>query len=748
MAQQGVEMAEEKRWLERVLAEIGQQTEEAGRTLEVRRAGNVNEREWMWETQTKRAGWDDDWTELMSEMRETTLRGEEARMALVQLQRLKRLSDNPYFGRFDFREDGTATADPIYIGIAGLAEHETGQLLVCDWRAPIASMFYDFEPGRASFTLNGLTTAGEMTLKRQYRIRGGRIAAMFDCAVRIGDDVLQEMLSRGTNRKMGTIVTTIQREQNRIIRDESKGALIVQGPAGSGKTSIALQRAAYLLYRFRGEIEARQIAVFSPSWLQNEYTSNVLPELGEESVTQSTFYDYAVGRIRLQLHAESPFEQMEALLSERSEPDRRFRTEAIKLKSSPGWGVVLSNYAAYLADTWAPWDDVRFEGDVVMTAQQITRLIREEYAFLPIASRLEKVRRRVSFLIEPALQEKRKLISDLLEQLTEDDRVAELREEMQQECERVDQQLNGWAVMNVLTAYQTLLGDDALFAQASSGIVLPGPTAEIRAQTIRNLQNGTLPYEDLPALLLLKNLLEGPPEESFRHAIIDEAQEYSWMHFHVLDHEFRGSGFTILGDRLQASSPGQVGDWSALADAFGQRGTEFAVLHRSYRSTREIGAFTDALLPAGAQVDHVDRPGKRPVVIQVPVGSMPEAAARGVAELKSQGAKSIAVLCKTAAAARSAAEQMRSWTDLQLVVDDGMRLEDKTVVMPVFLAKGLEFDAAIVYDAGRYDSGPDRALFYCACTRALHHLRLYCESEPKLLQGVDEGLYESASYVP
>lgn len=746
MAQQSVEMAEEKKWLERVLAEIGRQTEEAARTFEVRRAGNVNERQWMWENQTK-AGWDeDDWIEFMSEMRETTLRGEEAHMALAQLKRLKRLADSPYFGRFDFREDGSKTAEPLYIGISGLAEHESGRLLVCDWRAPIASMFYDFEPGRASFTLNGLTMAGEMTLKRQYRIRGGQIAAMFDCAVRIGDDVLQEMLSRGASRKMGTIVTTIQREQNRIIRDESKGALIVQGPAGSGKTSIALQRAAYLLYRFRGEIEARQIAVFSPSWLQNEYTSNVLPELGEESVTQSTFYDYAVGRLGVPLHAESPFEQMEALLTERSEADRQFRTRAIKLKGSPAWGVLLGNYAAYLADIWAPWDDVCFDGHVVMTGREITRLIREEYAFLPIAARLEKVRRRVAFLIEPALQEKRKVISDLLEQLTEDDRVAQLREEMQQECARLDQQLDRWAAMNVLAAYQALLTDDALFARAASGVELPGPVDEIRAQTIRSLQSGTLPYEDLPAVLLLKNLLEGPPDEPFRHAIIDEAQEYSWMHFHALHHELRGSALTILGDRLQAASPARVDDWDTLSDAFGQRDTEFAVLHRSYRSTREIGAFTDALLPAGAQIDHVDRPGQKPLVIRVPAGSLSEAAARGVAELKSQGAKSIAVLCKTAAEARNAAEQMRRWADLRLVVDDGLRLGDGAVIMPVFLAKGLEFDGVIVYNAGCYDSGPDQALFYCACTRALHHLRVYSQSEPTLLRDIDERLYASASY--
>lgn len=741
MTDQSREMALERAHLDSILAEVHAQIEQAETTLHIRREKVSEERRWMWETQAKSDTCDqDDWLELMFEIRETRRREQEARIASGRLLALKKLAGSPYFGRFDFREIDTELRDEVYIGIAGLTDRRTGRMMVCDWRAPIAGMFYDFEPGPAGFQADGRYIGGEMTLKRQYRIKQGRLDDMFDCAVRIGDDILQEMLARSAGRKMGTIVTTIQREQNRIIRDDRDAVLMVQGPAGSGKTSIALQRAAYLLYRFRGNLEAREIAVFSLSWLQNEYTSGVLPELGEENVSQKTFHDYAARRLCLTVSLESPFEQMEALLQS---PDthREIRMQGIRMKGSSEWAAILKNHVARLGRICVPGDDVRFDGRVVMTQDAVKLLLQQEYVFLPVAARLEKVRRRVEFLIEPDMREKRRVIEKLRAELTQDERVAELQEELRLECDRLNRSLDSWASLDVLSVYRSLLNDDRAFARASAGRELPAGESEVRRATLQALADGRVPYEDVPALVLLKNLLEGPPPPEFRHIIVDEGQEYSWMQLHALAQEFPGCGLTVLGDRRQAS-PGRGDEWSQLARAFDGRTIECAELRRSYRSTREIGAFTDALLLRGDRVEHVDRPGDKPVLVVAAEGGMDEAVAKGVAEVRRRGARTIAILSRTEADAQKAAQTAIGEFRPALVSDDGSPLVSDFVTLPVFLAKGLEFDAVLVLNADNYDRVFDRALFYCACTRALHHLRIFTAGgTPPILEGVDPDLY-------
>lgn len=204
--------------------------------------------------------------------------------AQKELSTLKRLQDSPYFGRIDFKEEGEKVSDRIYLGIASFYDEQNNEFLVYDWRAPVSSLYYDYSPGPAQYhTPDGLIS-GTMELKRQYMIRHAIIQSLFDTGITIGDELLQEVLGRNSDSQMKSIVATIQKEQNQIIRNERARLLVVQGAAGSGKTSAALQRVAYLLYRYRDILQAKQIVLFSPNAMFNSYISTVLPELGEPNI--------------------------------------------------------------------------------------------------------------------------------------------------------------------------------------------------------------------------------------------------------------------------------------------------------------------------------------------------------------------------------------------------------------------------------------------------------------------------------
>ncbi|MGZ4163916.1 MAG: RNA polymerase recycling motor HelD, partial [Tumebacillaceae bacterium] len=322
-------------------------------------------------------------SELLSE-RERSLRHAEK-----EYQKLRRLQDTPYFGRIDFSEDGEPSVDHIYIGIGSFLDEESDHFLVYDWRAPVSSLYYDYGTGLAQFETPGGTVSGEIELKRQFRIRDGRIRNLFDTGVTIGDELLQEVLSRQSDAHMKSIVATIQREQNRIIRNERNRLLIVQGAAGSGKTSAALQRVAYLLYRYRETLSAEQIVLFSPNGMFNSYVSTVLPELGEENMGQTTFQDYLEHRLGRTFAMEDPFVQMEYTLTAMNEPGYEARLAGIRYKASLAFMEVIERYAAFLGQCEILFTDVLFRYEVCLSADEIRAQFDALPNTLPIPNRMK-----------------------------------------------------------------------------------------------------------------------------------------------------------------------------------------------------------------------------------------------------------------------------------------------------------------------------------------------------------------------
>lgn len=306
------------------------------------------------------------------------------RQAQNQLMTLERLKESPWFGRVDFKEEGDPEIERIYIGISSFLNPEDENFLVYDWRAPISSLYYDYPPGSARYETPAGTISGTMKLKRQYLIRNGQIQSLFDTGVTIGDELLQEVLGNRTDAQMKSIVATIQKEQNRIIRNEGPRLLVVQGAAGSGKTSAALQRVAYLLYRHRETLRAEQILLFSPNPMFNSYVSTVLPELGEENMQQTTFQDLLQTRLGDVFRLEDSFTQMEYTLTALDEAGYTPRMEGIRWKASLDFMHLLDQYLVMLGRKSMIFKDVSFRGEILISSRRITERF---YALDPLPCR-------------------------------------------------------------------------------------------------------------------------------------------------------------------------------------------------------------------------------------------------------------------------------------------------------------------------------------------------------------------------
>jgi DNA helicase II / ATP-dependent DNA helicase PcrA len=318
--------------------------------------------------------------------------------AIEQLRTLQRLLKTPYFGRIDFVENGEKHVEQIYLGIGTVLDENEEGFLVYDWRAPVSSLYYDYPPGPAEYETPSGTIEGTMELKRQFVIRDGKILSLFDTGVTIGDELLQAVLGRHSDNQMKSIVATIQKEQNRIIRNTQSRLLIVQGAAGSGKTSAALQRVAYLLYRFRETLSADQIVLFSPNPMFNSYISTVLPELGEENMEQTTFIDYIYHRLGRVFDLENPFTQMEYALTAMKEPGYEARMQGIRYKSSEGFMELIDRYIEALGREGMMFKNVRFRGEVVISASAI----REHFYGIEATS---KIPNRIKLLVDWMLSE-------------------------------------------------------------------------------------------------------------------------------------------------------------------------------------------------------------------------------------------------------------------------------------------------------------------------------------------------------
>lgn len=676
--------------------------------------------------------------------------------AQKQIRTLMRLKESPYFGRIDFKEDGEKKAERIYLGIASFFDENSEQFLIYDWRAPISSLYYDYPPGPVEYETPGGRVTGVMERKRQYVIRDGRIKSMFDTGVTIGDELLQEVLGRQSDAQMKSIVATIQKEQNRIIRNERSRILIVQGAAGSGKTSAALQRVAYLLYRYRETLRSENIVLFSPNPIFNSYVSTVLPELGEENMQQTTFQEYLEQQLSETFQLEDPFMQMEYILTALNEPGYSARMEGIRYKATLDFMQMIDQYVAFLGREAMIFRDVKFRDEVIISAERIKERFYALDSALPVSTRvklladwlLEELKEReiverskpwveeeIELLDNEAylrvyqkLQRQKRYTEDTFDDFNREREMlaAKIVQERFQPLRKYVKKLQ---FIDIPALYRQLFAEPQQVLRFASDAGLPEQWETICAQTAERLDRFELAYEDATPYLYLKQQIEGfNANTSVRHVFIDEAQDYSPFQFAFIKRLFPRSKMTLLGDLNQSIFTHAANGFDPLLALYGAEQTEKFVLTRSYRSTRQIAEFTRQLIVGGEEIEPFNRNGRKPTLTQAS-DSMELAAkvADRIRELQSAGHRTIAVICKTARESREAYHALKEDVELSLIGKETASFEAGTLVIPSYLAKGIEFDAVIIYNGSRtqYGRESERKLFYTACTRAMHELHIY-----------------------
>lgn len=654
-------------------------------------------------------------------------------------RKYERLTSSPYFGRIDFIENGDGKAARYYIGISNLMD-DNYDILVYDWRSPVASMFYDCQIGDAGYRCPAGMINGKLTLKRQYRISGGRIEYMFDSNLKIDDEILQEILGRSTDGRMNAIVGTIQKEQNRAIRNEEYKNLIVQGPAGSGKTSIALHRVAYLLYKHRDRITSQNMMIFSPNEIFNDYISNVLPQLGEENMLRTTFGEYMSASLGGDLKKEKYCDMMEYILSARDRPTYKQRIANIRYKTSLEFTDVLKRYVSYVEGMNRNFADIVFRGRLVISGKDLADLYYRDYRQMPLKRRLGRIRDRILFLLEPYKKERTEEIIDRLRESDVYIDQVEVAEKsigiVKDELKYIYSEIDRITEFDPLGVYRELFETPGLLcAGADDGI------EDIKAYTLENLECGQIYYEDQIPLLYLKCTLgDLPVTSSIKYVIIDEAQDYTPLQIEIFNLLFKSASITLLGDLDQSINPFMnVGSFEGVFHIFSRDNTCMINLTKSYRSTEEITGFSRMLLKEKVVGETVARHGDEPLVLGF--SNEGEISARVLEDIKKYtgiGYKSIGIITRTKKEAARAYGLLKDQARIREITGDGDEYISGTVIIPGYLAKGLEFDVVIVYDEGNgnYRCGDERRLLYTVCSRALHVLCVYYSGEcTPLLKG-------------
>jgi Superfamily I DNA and RNA helicases len=640
---------------------------------------------------------------------------------------------SPYFARMDFVEKGEERTEKCYIGVSNLI-NDNFDFLVYDWRAPISSMFYDYEVGEADYKCPEGTVEGKLILKRQYKINNGKIQYMFDSNLKIDDEVLQDILSKSTDSKMKAIVTTIQREQNKVIRNEEYKNLIVQGSAGSGKTSVALHRIAYLLYKHRDKITPQNIVIFSPNDIFNEYISNVLPELGEDNICQTTFKEYMDKALSSELNKENYSEMMEYILASKKEAAYEIRINNIKFKASMEFIDILKRYVTFIEKGDRSYTDITFRGKLIISSQDLEELFFKDYVQLPLKRRLQKIRERILFLIKPYEEHR---IEEVAEELRNSGSYLDKTEIMEHSTAMVKDELkenyyeiNRMTEFNLVDIYKNLFENLEFYLRDSKIKYDEKKIVEIKSYTLENLKVRKLNYEDQLSLLYLKGALGDLPKTSeIKYVIIDEAQDYSPLQYEIFYQLFNHSNMTILGDLNQSINPFiNVGDYKNISHIFTKDSTCIINLTKSYRSTMEITKFSRRLLNKETSFECVERSGDEPLLLGFSnEEAIKEKLLEDIKIYNEKDYKSIGIITRTAKEANEVYNFLKDKINVRAIMKEDDEYVSDTLIIPAYLAKGLEFDVVLIYNAGdeNYSCEEERLLLYTACTRALHVLCVY-----------------------
>ncbi len=593
-------------------------------------------------------------------------------------KKLYKIQNNPYFGSI-ILADENHKKELIYIGLTHLVEGDF-QHLIYDWRSPVCSVFYDYELGPCAYDAPQGIIKGELIRKRQYKIVDGKLRHVFDNNLNVDDELLQEVLAKESSDKMKNIVNTIQQEQNKIIRNTSDKNLIVQGIAGSGKTSVALHRIAFLLYKLKN-LSSKNVLIFSPNRIFTEYISNVLPELGEENTMQTTFHDFLKSSIDEYKNVES-FVEFIARYYQKNVGNEKL----IIYKQSDEIIYDLTKYIKSLIM------NAKFTSDICVDkheylASELFEMFSKRYAKLPIFKRVEEMAIKLS---ENNYNGKHNKVNSFKKAI----------------CES----------LNIKLDFKEIYAN--FFKSEYTKI-------KISDETINNfIDRDLLYYEDALLFVFIKGLLNGfDYNGNIKQVIIDEAQDYSKLQYIIISKIFKNAGLTILGDINQTINPYyEYKSLNELTELLS--GTSvYLELSKTYRSTQEIIEYSNKILGLD-YVSAIRKSNENPVLLRENK-DIKEQLLNDLTHLSSEH-HSIAIITKTNEEAESIYDLLQSHVKITLVNDSTSNFKKDLIVLPSYMAKGLEFDAVIVVqNKNNYYSAKEKKLYYVACTRAQHELIIY-----------------------
>ena len=672
---------------------------------------------------------------------------------------LKKLEKNPFFARLDFQEKGEPKKETVYIGLSSFTD-KNDHFLVYDWRAPISSIYYDGKLGQVTYMTPDGEQEVDLFLKRQFLVENGKIRAYFDTQETIGDQMLLEVLDGKSSTHMKGIVKTIQKEQNKIIRDTKSKLLFVQGAAGSGKTSAILQRIAFLLYRYRGTLTSSQVVMFSPNSLFNDYIKDVLPEMGEQNMVQMTYKQFLARRLP-NLTVESLAQQFETVVDADNKNIGKFVSDVEFFN-------IMTNYSKLLDQSGMAFKDIKFQGKVFISKEKIQEIY---YSYGPqynLGNRLDATVDRLIKLLHRKIgaEMRSKWVAERIENLSKEQLQA-LYSTADQEFKNGDEEnrflarkivtamlqgvyknIKRLRFLNVAANYLNFLKAVPQITDLSKWGITEEQWKNYVDNFVKSFTNKQISMNNLSPYLYLYDLVTGRHGElEMKFVFMDEIQDYTPFQLAYMKFKFPRARYTMLGD-LNQSIFTKKNSQTLLSEAqklFDADETRVVQLVHSYRSTKQITDFTKAILTNGQKIEPFNRDGDLPNMYCA------KDEQESLQQVKTQLAENdehnftTAIIAKTLEDAEHLHDQFKeNGVKSTLIRSENQRLAAGTIVLPSFLAKGLEFDAVIMWDASKDKFSEDeQQLVYTIASRAMHKLTITSIGEfSQLLQRVPEKYYQ------
>lgn len=673
---------------------------------------------------------------------------------------LQKIKNKPYFARIDFKANGEKL-EKLYIGKISILDSQTQEPIIIDWRAPISNLYYDGRIGKSSYTSPDGIIEGEISLKRQYFIEDQVLEKFSDIDLKTNDELLQVALSEKADDRLKNIVATIQGEQNNIIRADMNKALIVQGVAGSGKTTIALHRIAYLIYNCNKEFDPDNFMIIAPNKFFLNYISNVLPDLGVENVKQYTFEDLAYEIIGKKLKISDSNEKLVTIVNKEFDEINNGDIDTIiaesKLKSSINFKSKVDEYLKYLEKNYLPKEDFILENVRIMRYENIQNLFEETYKDLDFEKRINEVKKHIfskiknnKEIIEETIKKKRTFkINKMLknEQLSEEEK-RQKRIEIFEESEKILKQLDKNDIKITDIYFNKICKKDCVeyYKDFIENFIFDRLENKILAtylvkNTMKNLNNGEITFEDLaPIIYLHYKIFGAKTKKSLRHVVIDEAQDYGEFQFSVLKTILKSNSMTILGDIAQGvHSYRGIENWKKFMEVeFPEGDVIYTTLEKTYRTTKEImykaNEVIDKLPEFEKQFIIKGEPvieGKNSISIMKKENELEiiKSVAEKIKEYVSQDFKSIAIIGKDIEECKRIKKMLEKYRkDIKLIKSKDSEYHAGISIVPSYLAKGLEFDSVILFNVNNenyQNTVLDIKLLYVAITRAMSKLDVF-----------------------